>query len=43
MPSALEQLEQARDWWLQHREKAPLAFDEEIAALLDLLKDDRPS
>lgn len=42
MPSALGQLERARDWWLRHHEKAPLAFDEEIAALLDLLED-RPT
>lgn len=39
MPGALGQLEDARTWWLRHRDKAPLAFDEEIAALFDLLED----
>lgn len=42
MPSALGQLEEARAWWLQHREKAPFAFDEELLALFDLLED-RPA
>jgi plasmid stabilization system protein ParE len=39
MPSALGQLEEARTWWLQHRDKAPFAFDEEVGALFDLLED----
>jgi len=34
MPRALGQLEEAREWWLHHRDKAPLAFDEEVDALL---------
>ncbi len=42
MHSALAQLEGARAWWLQHREKAPSAFDEEVAAVLNLLED-RPA
>lgn len=39
MPRALGQLEEAREWWLQHRDKAPLAFDEEIDALVGLLEE----
>ena len=38
MPSARGQLERARTWWLEHRDKAPLAFDEELDALFALLE-----
>lgn len=33
-PQAAEQLAQARDWWLAHRDKAPHAFDEDLDELL---------
>ena len=36
---AAHQLVQARDWWLEHRDKAPWALDEDIDALLSLLEE----
>jgi hypothetical protein len=32
------QIEEAGDWWLRNRPKAPLAFVEDLAAALDLLE-----
>jgi hypothetical protein len=32
MPRARRQMDRAADWWDQHRDKAPEAFDEDLAA-----------
>jgi hypothetical protein len=34
-PKAYEQIEQARNWWAQNRDKGPEVFREELAAVLD--------
>jgi plasmid stabilization system protein ParE len=36
---AARQLRNARDWWLANRDKAPHAFDQDIAALWGVLED----
>lgn len=36
---AARQLAEARDWWLEHRDKAPWAFDEDIDGLFALLEE----
>jgi plasmid stabilization system protein ParE len=36
---AAEQIRAARDWWMQNREKAPFAFDEDLNELFDRLED----
>lgn len=33
------QLDQAREWWLANRDKAPWAFDEDVDAVVELLED----
>jgi plasmid stabilization system protein ParE len=38
---AARQLAQARDWWLEHRDKAPWALDQDIDGLI-LLLEERP-
>ena len=35
LPEAIERIEVARAWWLDHRDKAPLVFDEELADALE--------
>jgi plasmid stabilization system protein ParE len=35
---AAAEIERARTWWLETRDKAPSAFDEELAKLVDLLE-----
>jgi plasmid stabilization system protein ParE len=34
-PRARRQLQAAERWWVQHRDKAPEAFDEDVAAGLE--------
>ncbi|MAQ19725.1 MAG: hypothetical protein CMN30_33600 [Sandaracinus sp.] len=36
--AAGRQLHQARTWWLENRDKAPEAFDEELLVLFDILE-----
>ena len=36
---AARQLDEARDWWLANRDKAPHAFDQDVAALLGFLEE----
>ena len=38
LPQAQQQIEAARDWWLEHRDKAPALFDEELAAALERIR-----
>jgi len=37
MPRAQQQLRAAERWWLQYRDKAPAAFDEDLEEIFDLL------
>lgn len=37
-PRAAQELERARDWWLDNREKAPNAVDEELTYLVGRLE-----
>jgi plasmid stabilization system protein ParE len=37
MPRAQRQIERAARWWDQHRDKAPQAFDEDLADLQKIL------
>lgn len=39
MPTALAQLGDARQWWLEHRDRAPHAFDDDVDALIELLEE----
>ena len=36
---AARQLNDAREWWLANRDKAPHAFDQDVAALLGFLEE----
>lgn len=38
VPRAARQVAQARQWWVEHRDKAPDAFDEDIDELLAVLE-----
>jgi plasmid stabilization system protein ParE len=38
LPRAARQMVDAREWWREHREKAPDAFDEDFAGLLTMLE-----
>lgn len=35
----MEQIEAAREWWRQHRDKAPFAFDDDLEELIERLED----
>jgi plasmid stabilization system protein ParE len=35
---AARQIAHARDWWLENRDKAPSAFDDDLADLVDRLE-----
>lgn len=37
--SAARQIARARDWWLENRDKAPSAFDDELDELIERLSD----
>jgi plasmid stabilization system protein ParE len=37
LPEAIERIDEARAWWLEHREKAPNLFDEELERALDAI------
>lgn len=37
LPVAARQVADARDWWAEHREKAPEAFDVDFAEVVDLI------
>jgi plasmid stabilization system protein ParE len=39
-PRAVRQLHAAKTWWLAHREKAPDAFDDDIAEQVERLRTD---
>ena len=34
---AQREIEEAAQWWLEHRDKAPLAFEEDLAKVLDII------
>jgi plasmid stabilization system protein ParE len=38
VPEAAQQAAEARDWWRAHRDKAPDAFEDDLAELLTLLE-----
>jgi plasmid stabilization system protein ParE len=38
VPAAARQVVEARDWWVENREKAPEAFDDDLDDLLVLLE-----
>ena len=38
VPGAARQVAEARAWWHENREKAPTAFDEDLAELVSLLE-----
>ena len=38
VPGAARQVADARDWWFANRDKAPLAFDEDLDDLIGLLE-----
>ena len=38
VPGAARQTARARDWWFENRDKAPHAFDEDMAELLTMLE-----
>jgi len=33
------QIDRARSWWFEHRDKAPLAFDDDLDELIERLED----
>ena len=37
-PRAVQEVERARDWWLENRDKVPNAFDEALADLVERLE-----
>jgi plasmid stabilization system protein ParE len=37
VPAAARQAAEARDWWFENRDKAPGAFDDDLADLVDRL------
>jgi hypothetical protein len=37
-PRAAREVERVRDWWLENREKAPNAVDDELADLIERLE-----
>ena len=39
LPQAQLRIDAAREWWLEHRDKAPALFDEELAAALARIRD----
>lgn len=39
VPTAARQVADARDWWFEHRDKAPFAFDDDLEELLSILED----
>lgn len=38
-PRAARQVARARAWWCEHRDKAPLAFDDDLAAVVAKLEE----
>jgi plasmid stabilization system protein ParE len=38
VPEAAQQAAEARDWWRAHRDKAPFAFEDDLAELMTLLE-----